>query len=106
MSGKRRNNQLRLAFGEKTSSEVPQASVEGSETLTAKLSRSVANRQQSCDEICVPKHLLRLTRTSLVVRWGVAQSVRTAGCGPTCPVVWQGRRGDSPPMPIEYLAGE
>jgi hypothetical protein len=22
---------------------------------------------------------------------------RTAGCGPACPVVWQGRRGDSPP---------
>src|ERR1035438_1236839 len=27
----------------------------------------------------------------------LAQSDRTAVCGPACTVVWQGRRGDSPP---------
>ena len=29
---------------------------------------------------------------------------RTAGCGPACPVVWQGRTGEIisvPPMPID-----
>src|ERR1700678_1251411 len=57
----------------------------------------MAYRQQSCDEICVSKRLLRLTWSSQAVRWGIAQSDRTAGCGPACPVVWQGRRGDSPP---------
>ena len=36
MGIKRQNNQLRLAFGEETRSEAPQASGEGSETLTAK----------------------------------------------------------------------
>ena len=36
MGIKRQNNQLRLAFGEETGSEAPQASGEGSETLTAK----------------------------------------------------------------------
>jgi hypothetical protein len=29
--------------------------------------------------------------------YGPSSIRRTAGCGPACPVVWQGRRGDSPP---------
>ena len=40
---------------------------------------------------------LSLTSTRLafpVVRWPLTQSLRTAGCGPACPVVWQGRAGD------------
>ncbi len=33
---------------------------------------------------------------------------RTAGCGPACPLVWQGRRGDSPPYAdrVLKLAGQ
>src|ERR1035438_3636782 len=34
----------------------------------------------------------------------LAQSDRTAVCGPACMVVWQGRRGDSPPY-ADLLAG-
>src|SRR5271165_6395232 len=59
-------------------------------------SRSMAHRQQPRSELCAPKRLLRQAWRSQVVHWSLAQSVRTAGCGPACPVVWQGRRGDSP----------
>jgi RNA polymerase Rpb1, domain 5 len=58
---------------------------------------SLAHRQQPRTKLCAPKRLLRPAWCSKAVPWFVAQSVRTAGCGPACPVVWQGRRGDSPP---------
>ena len=61
------------------------------------VSRSMAHRQQPRSELCASKRLLRQAWCSQVVHWSLAQSVRTAGCGPACPVVWQGRRGDSPP---------
>ena len=45
MSDKRQKTQLRLAFGEEGRSEAPQASGEGSETLTAKrMNESPANQ--------------------------------------------------------------
>jgi RNA-directed DNA polymerase len=54
MSGKRQNNQLRLAFGEETRSEAPQASGEGSETLTAKrmIESPASNDEQLMEEVC------------------------------------------------------
>ena len=48
-------------------------------------------------EVRVSQCLLRSAWTASVVHLFIAQSNRTAGCGPACPVVWQGRRGDSPP---------
>ena len=62
-----------------------------------KCSGPMAYSEQPRPELCVPHRLLRRAWSSKVVRWEIAQSVRTAGCGPACPVVWQGRRGDSPP---------
>ena len=60
-------------------------------------SRPLARSQQPRAELCVSYCLLRLARTSSVVRSSLAQSIRTAGCGPACPVVWQGRAGDRSP---------
>src|ERR1035438_9747574 len=55
-----------------------------------KCSRPLAPSQQPRPQLCVPHRLLRHAWTSTLVRWKIAQSVRTAGCGPACPVVWQG----------------
>jgi hypothetical protein len=45
-------------------------------------------------------HRRGVLRTScLSVLCGRGLTHRTAGCGPACPVVWEGRRGDSPPYP-------
>jgi RNA-directed DNA polymerase len=54
MSGKRQNNQLRLAFGGEERSEAPAAPRGGSETLTAKrVSESPAkNGEQLMEEVC------------------------------------------------------
>src|SRR5271170_6041185 len=60
-------------------------------------SRPMAHRQQPRSELRVPQCLLRYAWTSQVVHWSLTQSVRTAGCGPACPVVWQGRAGDRSP---------
>src|ERR1035441_3748588 len=65
--------------------------------ICRKYSRPMAHRQQPRHEPRVSYRLLRLAWASQVIRWWIAQSDRTAGCGPACPVVWQGRRGDSPP---------
>ena len=61
MGGKRQNNQLRLAFDEETRSEAPQASGEGSETLTAKrISESPAiNNEQLMEEVCERENCLQ-----------------------------------------------
>jgi RNA-directed DNA polymerase len=61
MSGKRQNNQLRLAFGEEGRSEAPKAPGEGSETLTAKrISESPAkNSEQLMEEVCERENCLR-----------------------------------------------
>jgi len=61
MSGKRQNNQLRLAFGEELRSEAPQAPGEGSETLTAKrISESPANNsEQLMEEVCERENCLQ-----------------------------------------------
>jgi hypothetical protein len=62
-----------------------------------KSSRSMAHRQQPHHEVRVSQCLLRSAWTASVGYRCLAQSDRTAGCGPARPVVWQGRRGDSPP---------
>jgi RNA-directed DNA polymerase len=60
MSDKRQNNQLRLAFGEELRSEAPQASGEGSETLTAKrMNESPANHEQRMEEVCERENCLQ-----------------------------------------------
>jgi RNA-directed DNA polymerase len=53
MSGKRQNNQLRLAFSEEGRSEAPMAPGGGSETLTAKrMNESPANHEQLMEDVC------------------------------------------------------
>jgi RNA-directed DNA polymerase len=61
MSDKRQKIQLRLAFGEETRSEAPQASGEGSETLTAKrISESPAKQdEQLMEEVCGRENCLQ-----------------------------------------------
>src|ERR1039458_1331137 len=76
-------------------SAVRQAMCVGSEQRpgcqnSRKCSRPLAPSQQPRPQLCVPHRLLRHAWTSTLVRWKIAQSVRTAGCGPACPVVWQG----------------
>jgi RNA-directed DNA polymerase len=61
MSGKRQNNQLRLAFGEETRSEAPQAPGGGSETLTAKrmIESPASNSEQLMEEVCERENCLQ-----------------------------------------------
>jgi RNA-directed DNA polymerase len=60
MSGKRQNNQLRLAFGEEGRSEAPMAPGEGSEPFTAKrMIESPANREQLMEEVCGRENCLQ-----------------------------------------------
>jgi RNA-directed DNA polymerase len=61
MGDKRQKTQLRLAFGEELRSEAPQASGEGSETLTAKrMSESPAgNDEQLMEEVCGRENCLQ-----------------------------------------------
>jgi RNA-directed DNA polymerase len=61
MSGKRQNNQLRLAFGEERRSETPMAPCGGSETLTAKrMSESPAsNHERLMEEVCERENCLQ-----------------------------------------------
>jgi RNA-directed DNA polymerase len=60
MSGKRQNNQLRLAFDEESRSEAPQAPGGGSETLTAKrMFESPARHEQLMEEVCERENCLQ-----------------------------------------------
>jgi RNA-directed DNA polymerase len=60
MSDKRQKIQLRLAFGEEGRSEAPQASGEGSETLTAKrMNESPANYEQLMEVVCERENCLQ-----------------------------------------------
>jgi len=53
MSDKRQKNQLELAFQEESRSEAPMASVEGTESFTAKRkSESPAIDEQLMEEVC------------------------------------------------------
>ena len=70
-------------------------------------SRTMAHSQQPRTEHRVPHRLLRQAWSSKAVHWSLAQPLHTAGCGPAYPVVWQGRRGDSPPYADTFsLTGE
>ena len=56
-------------------------------------------RNQPGAEHSTAQCVLRLTRypaDSPLVR----STRRTAGCGPACPVVWEGRSCETPPIPI------
>ena len=60
MSGKRQNNQLRLAFSGEGRSEAPMAPGGGSETLTAKrMNESPANQEQLMEEVCERENCLQ-----------------------------------------------
>ena len=61
MSGKRQNNQLRLAFDEETRSEAPQAPGKGSETLTAKRrnERPASSDKQLMEAVCERENCLQ-----------------------------------------------
>jgi RNA-directed DNA polymerase len=61
MSGKRQNNQLRLAFGEEGRSEAPKAPCEGSETHTAKrmIESPAKNHEQLMEEVCARENCLQ-----------------------------------------------
>jgi hypothetical protein len=60
----------------------------------------MASGPQSGNVICVSKRLLRLTWTSQTARWQMlAQSIRTAVCGPARTVVWEGRGCEAFPYP-------
>jgi hypothetical protein len=61
MSGKRQNNQLRLAFGGEGRSEAPTAPCEGSETLTAKrmIESPAENHEQLMEEVCERENCLQ-----------------------------------------------
>ena len=65
-------------------------------------SRSMEDSRQSCAALYASKRLLRQAWSSKVVHWSLAQSVRTAGCGSACPVEWEGRGREAPPIPIEW----
>jgi RNA-directed DNA polymerase len=61
MSGKRQNNQLRLAFDEEGRSEAPMASGKGSETLTAKRGNEspAKSHEQLMEEVCERENCLQ-----------------------------------------------
>ena len=61
MSGKRQNNQLRLAFDEEGRSEAPRALGEGTETLTAKrrIESPANNTEQLMEEVCGRENCLQ-----------------------------------------------
>src|SRR6267143_1268356 len=64
---------------------------------------TVAPREHPSDEHRSAQHLLRLARASRAhCSWLVSSTRRTAGCGPACPVVWEGRTGDR--LPYHDLA--
>ena len=76
MSVERRKNQpmqMALAFVEERRSEARKASMEGTETLAA-------------------EHRIESPADKGLTR-------RTAGCGPACPVVWEGRGCEASPYP-------
>ena len=65
----------------------------------------LAAREQPRAHHCSANRLLRLTRLGL--RRGAADRIirRTAGYGPVCPVVWEGRSCEAPPYPDLALTG-
>ena len=81
MSGKRQNNQLRLAFGEEGRSEAPMTLGEGSETLTAKrISESPAiNNEQLMEEVCERDNCLQALKRVKSNRGGPGIDCMTVG---------------------------
>ena len=49
--------------------------------------------------IALPNALFRLARDSAIDRETHGLTRRTAGCGPACPVVWEGRSCEASPYP-------
>jgi hypothetical protein len=48
---------------------------------------------------CAAQCLLRLARHSEIDRPLIAQPAEPAGCGPACPLVWEGRSREASPYP-------
>src|ERR1700732_744759 len=49
--------------------------------------------------------LLRLARDSTIDCETYRLTRRTAGCGPACPVVWEGRSCEASPYPDQFISG-
>src|SRR5215217_1878247 len=60
----------------------------------------LAAREQPRAHHCLADRLLQLTRPPPRRRTAAGLIRRTAGYGPVCPVVWEGRSREAPPIPI------
>src|SRR5215211_4868116 len=59
----------------------------------------LAAREQPRAHHCLADRLLQLTRPPPRRRTAAGLIRRTAGYGPVCPVVWEGRSREAPPYP-------
>src|SRR5215218_3002409 len=64
----------------------------------------LAAREQPRAHHCLADRLLQLTRPPPRRRTAAGLIRRTAGYGPVCPVVWEGRSREAPPYPDHALA--
>src|SRR5271155_2222650 len=63
---------------------------------------SLAAGGLACAQHRIAHCLLRLARDSAIDRETHRLTRRTAGCGPACPVVWEGRSCEASPYPDSY----
>jgi hypothetical protein len=64
-----------------------------------KRSWSLAPGGLACAQHCIVQCLFRLARDSAIDCATSGLTRRTAGCGPACPVVWEGRGREASPYP-------
>src|SRR5713101_5676957 len=62
---------------------------------------SLAAGGLACAQHRIAQCLLRLARDSAIDCQTYRLTRRTAGCGPACPVVWEGRSREAPPYPYQ-----
>ena len=67
---------------------------------------SVAAGGQPGTQHCTAQCLLRLARDSEIDCAADSLTRRTAGCGPACPVVWEGRSCKASPYPDQAKSGQ
>src|SRR5215203_296415 len=65
----------------------------------------LAAREQPRAHHCLADRLLQLTRPPSRRRTAAGLIRRTAGYGPVCPVVWEGRSREAPPYPDCSVSG-